>query len=140
MKVYGKGLVASSSISRCIMPAPGLKGGASAATNVLAFKSADDADWRSATDKYGFVAPGLFSNAPLSEDDEILVVTANGAGYGDPFERNPAAVLDDVLGELMSPEQAEEVFGVIISDGAVDASATSNLRATRQAQSGAAVQ
>lgn len=128
MKVYGKELVASSGISRCTMPAPGLKGGSHAAVNILAFKSPNDPDWRSATDKYGTVAPGLFSNAPLKPDDEIMVVTANGAGYGNPFEREPAAVLEDVLDELLSPEQARDLFGVVIADGVVDAAATNAMR------------
>ena len=128
MQVYGKDLVASSGISRCTMPAPGLNGGSNAAVNVLAFKSPDDIDWRSATDKFGTVAPGLFSNAPLKPDDKIMVITANGAGYGDPFERDPHAVLTDFLDELLSPEQAEALFKVVISKEKVDAAATAALR------------
>jgi len=110
------------------MPAPGLNGGSHAAVNVLAFKSPDDPDWRSATDKFGTIAPGLFSNAPLKPDDKIMVITANGAGYGDPFEREPRAVLADFLDELLSPEQAKVLFKVVITNGDIDATATSELR------------
>ena len=57
-----------------------------------------------------------------------MVITANGAGYGDPFERDPHAVLTDFLDELLSPEQAEALFKVVISKEKVDAAATAALR------------
>jgi N-methylhydantoinase B len=57
-----------------------------------------------------------------------------GAGYGDPLERDPAAVRDDVLDELVSPEAAEQVYGVVLrgerceSELSVDVAATRALR------------
>ncbi|MEQ9259519.1 MAG: hydantoinase B/oxoprolinase family protein [Roseovarius sp.] len=128
MRVYGKELVASSSISRCTMPAPGLNGGSSSSVNVIAFKSPSDADWRLATDKFGTVAPGLFSNAPLKPEDEVMIITGNGAGYGSPFDRDADAVLSDVADELLSVDQAKDEFGVVIENGRVDVSATAALR------------
>lgn len=131
LRTHGNQFVASSSISRCLIPAPGLKGGSSASTSVLAFKSPDDEDWLSATEKFGFVAPGLFSNAPLKEGDQIMIVTANGAGYGDSLEREPELVLADVMDELVSIEQAKDLYGVVIANETVDSAATEALRAER---------
>jgi N-methylhydantoinase B len=54
-----------------------------------------------------------------------------GGGYGDPLERDPAAVLDDVLDGHVSSATASDKYGVAIAGGAVDAAATDKLRAVR---------
>jgi N-methylhydantoinase B len=59
----------------------------------------------------------------------LLVHTAGGGGYGDPFERDPAAVLADVLDGLVSVEQARRAYGVAIVDDTLDADGTAELRA-----------
>ena len=51
-----------------------------------------------------------------------------GGGFGDPLDRDPAKVRDDVRLGLVSAEQAEKTYGVVLGDG-VDASATTALRA-----------
>ena len=56
-------------------------------------------------------------------------VLAGGGGWGDPLERDPAVVLRDVRNELLSVARAASDYGVVIADGAVDASATERLRA-----------
>jgi N-methylhydantoinase B len=61
-------------------------------------------------------------------------VTSGGGGYGDPLERDPALVLDDVLEGWVSLERARTVYGVAftgdsVSEGlAVDAEATTAQR------------
>ena len=40
--------------------------------------------------------------------------SAGGGGYGDPLERAPELVLQDVLDERVSYETAEQVYGVSI--------------------------
>ena len=58
-----------------------------------------------------------------------------GGGYGDPLDRDPARVLDDVLEGYVSAAHAGEVYGVICSGAvedetlAVDAQATAARRA-----------
>jgi N-methylhydantoinase B len=62
-----------------------------------------------------------------------------GGGFGDPLERDPAAVREDVLDEYVSVEAARERYGVVLTgsleDGslAVDVEATRALRAQRAA-------
>lgn len=53
-----------------------------------------------------------------------------GGGFYDPFTREPAAVLEDVLDELISIEAAREQYGVIIDPAgpSIDHHATSTLR------------
>jgi len=69
----------------------------------------------------------------VSRGDRLTAYGPSGGGYGDPLRRDPAAVLDNVLDGLLSPEKAREQYGVAIVDGAVDAAATENLRKARRA-------
>jgi len=59
---------------------------------------------------------------------------AGGGGWGDPFERAPDSVLQDVLDEKISRTSAARDYGVAVSaEGLVDAAATSRLRSARRA-------
>ena len=53
-------------------------------------------------------------------------VLAGAGGWGDPLERDPAAVLRDIRNELLSPVKAEADYGVVVDLAAwtVDAAAT----------------
>jgi N-methylhydantoinase B len=53
-----------------------------------------------------------------------------GGGWGDPLERDPAAVLEDVLDEYVSVAGARRDYGVVIVEGemTVDEAATRALR------------
>jgi N-methylhydantoinase B len=62
----------------------------------------------------------------------LAVETAGGGGYGDPFGRDPALVLADVLDGLVSPEQARREYGVAIVNSLVDEAGTAGLRDGRR--------
>ncbi len=66
----------------------------------------------------------------------MRTVSPCGGGYGDPLERDPRRVLDDVLDGLVSERNAREQYGVVLSGGAVDTGATEQLR--REKRGGAA--
>jgi 5-oxoprolinase (ATP-hydrolysing)/N-methylhydantoinase A len=54
---------------------------------------------------------------------------AGGGGWGDPLERDPQAVANDVLDEKVSVEAARGLYGVVVDDdGNVDLEATVALR------------
>jgi len=57
--------------------------------------------------------------------------STGGGGYGSPLERDPQAVLDDVLDEYISAESARDVYGVVIDPATrqVDLAATQAARA-----------
>jgi N-methylhydantoinase B len=67
---------------------------------------------------------------PLKAGDRVRVATPGGGGYGDPFRREPQAVLRDVSLGYYTPEEVAGKFGVAISeDGSkVDLEATARLR------------
>jgi N-methylhydantoinase B len=49
-----------------------------------------------------------------SPGDVLTVASSGGGGYGDPRERDPAAVREDVLDGLLSVDRAREVYGVTL--------------------------
>lgn len=63
---------------------------------------------------------------PLKAGDRVCIGTPGGGGYGDPLKRAPEKVLRDVALEYYSADEAEALFGVVLSaDGqAVDEAAT----------------
>jgi len=67
----------------------------------------------------------------IVRDDVFRHELAGGGGWGDPLEREPAAVLEDVRNELLSPERARRDYGVVVDTAAwqVDTGATRRLRA-----------
>lgn len=56
----------------------------------------------------------IFSDEPIFSGDVFSRPTAGGGGYGDPLERDPAAVLEDVIDEYVSVERAAKDYGVVI--------------------------
>jgi N-methylhydantoinase B len=61
-------------------------------------------------------------------DDVWEVRWAAGGGFGDPLEREPEAVLADVLHENLDAEEARGLYGVVVAGEEVDAAATAALR------------
>ena len=78
----------------------------------------------------------------LKRGDVFRHILPGAGGYGDPLERDPERVLDDVIAEKVSVERAAADYGVVIDAGeppSLDAGATTELRRQIQANvSGAA--
>jgi N-methylhydantoinase B len=68
--------------------------------------------------------------------DVISFQQSGAGGYGDPFERDPAAVLADVLDDYVSVDAAREQYGVVLTGASaelgVDEAATAALRAGKR--------
>jgi N-methylhydantoinase B len=66
--------------------------------------------------------------------DVIQFQSAGGGGYGDPLQRDPAAVEEDVRNGYVSIEQAKEGYGVVIDSEtlSVDPAETEKVRAGRK--------
>ncbi len=71
---------------------------------------------------------GKITMLRLNLGDVFSVRTPTGGGYGDPLEREPAAVLADVRSGYVTEKAARERYGVAIAGNAVDAAATGKLR------------
>ncbi|QDL91671.1 methylhydantoinase [Paroceanicella profunda] len=67
---------------------------------------------------------------PLMPGDRVRVGTPGGGGYGNPAERAPEAVAEDVRLGRYTPAQARGLFSVAVdAAGTVDEAATAALRA-----------
>jgi N-methylhydantoinase B len=75
--------------------------------------------------------------------DVVSFQQSGAGGYGDPLDREPARVLDDVLDDYVSVQAAREEYGVVIAGKGtalrVDAAATERLRARMRLARGASV-
>jgi len=87
----------------------------------LTRKGADRVDWLGSA----------FSDVKLAEGDIFSRPTAGGGGFGDPLQRDPTLVCDDVSNDYVSIERAQKDYGVVLrvvdidlADYAVNAEAT----------------
>lgn len=78
----------------------------------------------------------VFSDYPVYTGDEFARPTAGGGGFGDPLERDPAHVMEDVIDDYVSIERAKVDYGVVVKaidpdlcEYEVDADATQAARA-----------
>ena len=69
----------------------------------------------------------------LYKGDRLCSTMQSGGGYGDPFQRDPARVLKDVLEQKIDADHAREAYGVVIdaATSRIDAEKTRALRAER---------
>jgi N-methylhydantoinase B len=66
----------------------------------------------------------------IGKNDVLYMRMSSGGGYGDPLEREPERVLNDVEDAIVSREEAKEIYGVVIAvnDLVLDLAATDKLR------------
>jgi N-methylhydantoinase B len=73
----------------------------------------------------------LVSKVPyqkVKKGDRLVAFGPSGGGYGDPFRREPASVVENVIDGLLSPEVARDQYGVVVTRGKLDDAATAKLR------------
>jgi N-methylhydantoinase B len=95
-RLVGRGL-------RQVVGAPGLNGGGKGRTGRFLMDAATPEEQQLGAN---------FSDLPISSSHTIRIETPAGAGFGDPFTRDPARVLADVIAGKVSPTAAREAYGV----------------------------
>ncbi len=110
-------------------PMPGIAGGGSGAPNKLTLRYGSDDP---------FVVRHTAEWEPMAAGQVINYDYGGGGGWGDALDRDPQAVLDDVLDEYVSFEGAERDYGVVLNGSLadltleIDHEATARLRAERR--------
>lgn len=118
-------------------------GGAGSATEHRVFRNANIADRPTslATTRGERTEDVRAAAVPVGVEDILYIRPDGGGGYGDPIDRDPELVLDDVRLGIVSLESARSTYGVVIGDPAegLDAEATAGeRRAIRERRLGAA--
>jgi len=74
--------------------------------------------------------PSKIDGIKVVPGDCIIFRTAGGGGWGDPLEREPGAVRNDVARRLLTADKARQDYGVVIAGdkNALDGRATDDLR------------
>ncbi|MBV9522045.1 MAG: hydantoinase B/oxoprolinase family protein [Alphaproteobacteria bacterium] len=76
--------------------------------------------------------PHKATNLTIGAGDVMVLETAGGGGWGDPFDRDPGLVVSDYLDGKLSREAALQIYGVVIDGGQrLDEQATARARAAR---------
>jgi N-methylhydantoinase B len=101
------------------LPVSGLAGGAPGATTEFLVHRADGS-----VEAVGTNATGIRVGA----DEWFELRLASGGGFGDPLDRDPAAVAADVAAGRFDLDDAAAVYGVVLVDGQVDVDATVRCR------------
>jgi N-methylhydantoinase B len=90
------------------------------------------------TDRARVVAPSV-TEVRMETGDRLVYDFGGGGGWGDPLDRDPQSVLEDVWDEYVSVEAAHDDYGVVITGSleamtlALDQGATEVRRAERRA-------
>jgi N-methylhydantoinase B len=65
----------------------------------------------------------------IGKNDVLYMRMSSGGGYGDPLDREAERILTDIENGIVSPREAREIYGVVVTRDVLDAAATSELRA-----------
>lgn len=79
--------------------------------------------------RHDFDTPGKVSGHRLGRGDVLVMESAGGGGWGDPLQREPDRVAEDVTQGYVAADSARSGYGVVLdTSGAVDDTATRALR------------
>jgi N-methylhydantoinase B/oxoprolinase/acetone carboxylase alpha subunit len=117
VEFLGRGQIITMETSRTREGSPGVNGGARAARQQQLRKTSDGThESIGGMDDAGNWLPQMLGNVGFKPGESFVFHSGGGGGWGDPLERDAALVAEDVRNEIVSREQAEAQYGVILSD------------------------
>ena len=89
----------------------GLKGGFEGQVGATLYMRSGSEDWKTAVEAFGKVSPSKYSNIEMKPGDRVRVLAPGGGGFGNPAERSPQAVDNDIAEGFISAKEAEDKYG-----------------------------
>ena len=131
VEFLGRGQIVTMETSRTREGSPGVNGGGRASRQKQLRKLADGGfETVGGLADDGSWLPQMLGNVAFKPGESFVFESGGGGGWGDPFERDPSRVAEDVRNEIVSRERAAEAYGVVLTDALeVDAEATARRRA-----------
>ena len=122
-------MLTTRAVDRCRIPPQGLAGGKPGRGGAFIVDRGRPTEWRPALRQ---------TNALVPAGSTITMQISGGGGYGDPFERDVAAVQDDVRAGYVSVEGARRDYGVVLDPVTVEVDdlGTSELRGSDGTENG----
>ncbi|MCL5957938.1 MAG: hydantoinase B/oxoprolinase family protein [Chloroflexi bacterium] len=135
VKVWAPEITLSTLFDRMKIKPFGLFGGGGGGTAGMYIKKKGTSEFKTFKEVYGTVSPSKFSGLVIEEGDEVILISPGGGGYGDPLEREPEMVLEDIREGFITIEAAEKEYGVVIRQSGnleLDPETTAQLRLSRK--------
>jgi 5-oxoprolinase (ATP-hydrolysing)/N-methylhydantoinase B len=89
----------------------GIFGGLPGGNGGTLIKKNGSAEWKTVKELYGKVSSSKFANIAFEPGDRIMLTAPGGGGYGNPAERDPAVVAEDVAEGYVSAAATREIYG-----------------------------
>ncbi|MBV9086807.1 MAG: hydantoinase B/oxoprolinase family protein, partial [Acidobacteriaceae bacterium] len=114
LEVRAPEITISALFDRMKIPPWGVQGGGPGGTTNISIRRKGENVFCLFTEVFHTVSPSKFSNLAVHEGDLIRIVSSGGGGFGSPQERPRERLLEDVLDRYVSPERAEQDYGIVI--------------------------
>lgn len=118
LRVKGTPAVFSYMVNGYYNPPRGVLGGDSGSKSEAALFDLDGTE----------IPVGKVAMVEVQPGQRIFGRSNGGGGYGNPYQRSPELVLEDVLENRVSERKAKEDYGVVIANGQIDEIQTQLLR------------
>jgi N-methylhydantoinase B len=99
------------------------------ASNVAELIGQDLMPTRERLDGRTEVVRSKLTHLVLARGDVFVATSGGGGGIGDPLLRAPQKVAEDIAAGYVTPEHANQIYGVVLADDQVDPAATEARRA-----------
>ena len=90
----------------------GLQGGGKGAPGQTLFKAAKSETWQTMVEAFQKRSTSKWSNVIIQPGDRIQLLTPGGGGWGNPQERDPTLIEEDLAEGWVSPEAARTKYGL----------------------------
>jgi N-methylhydantoinase B len=110
LRVTAPEITFSALFDRCRIAPSGLLGGLDGLGSALEMRRAGELEFQPFDVAAGVASPTKFTNVVLRRGDEVRYRTPAGAGFGDPAEREPERVAEDVREGYVSAAAAQRDY------------------------------